>query len=651
MQPITAEDPAWIGPYRLLGRLGEGGMGRVYLARSEGGRTVAVKLVLRQLAQDGEFRQRFAQEVAAARRVGGRWTAPVLDADTGAAMPWVATGYIPGPSLSEVVGKDHGPLPEASVRALASGLSQALESIHSVGLVHRDLKPSNVLVTVDGPRVIDFGIARALDAAGTAGDVKTRTGAVVGSPGFMSPEQVRGESITPASDVFCLGAVLAYAATGRTPFGSLDSGVHSVMYRIVQEEPDLTGVPPKLAGLVRACLIKDPAGRPSVAELIEATRDAEPAGAWLPGALLAQLGQRAARLLDAEAPASAAATAVPRPAPGPALQPLPQRPTPPPHSGSPYGPTAFPTPPPGPGGPYPYTHRPTPPPGTRPGMSGGKITLLVLGIVFGLPLAVIVLLIIIGVLVGEDEDPAAKDPVGAVPSTYLGAWEGVMGSGPENEFTGRFDIVQGQKDEVVATVTYTLPSALCQDRVPLVSAGREKIVLGAGTRTKHVPEDTKGCDEPSPEQTTLTAQPDGTLLWQAGAESATLRRAEESETAVHPKFVGTWDLRTTPAANSLRLTIEQGAMGVQVASATGTDSGAFKDCQWRAELSGAQSDRIVLGPLVSVKGTCRALGSMVITPAGDGKLYASRAEAPGGAGGKEELVRVATATGGPGVAR
>ncbi|MEU7282689.1 serine/threonine-protein kinase [Streptomyces sp. NPDC045431] len=645
MQPITAEDPAWIGPYRLLGRLGEGGMGRVYLARSEGGRTVAVKLILRQLSQDGEFRQRFAQEVDAARRVGGRWTAPVLDADTGAAMPWVATGYIPGPSLSEVVGKDHGPLPEESVRALASGLSQALGAIHSVGLVHRDLKPSNILVTVDGPRVIDFGIARALDAHSAAGDVRTRTGAVVGSPGFMAPEQVRGGAITPASDVFCLGAVLAYAATGRTPFGSLDSGVHSVMYRIVQEEPDLTGVPPRLAGLVRACLIKDPAGRPSVAELIEATRDAEPAGAWLPGALLAQLGQRAARLLDAEAPASAAATVVPGPAPAPALRQVPQQPTPPPHPG-PYGPTAFPTPPPGPG-PYPYPHQPTPPPATRPPMSGGRVTLIVLGIVFGLPLAVIVLLVIIGVLVGEEEEPEIKEPVGAVPGAYLGSWEGTMGSGTKSEFAGRLDIVQGQKNETVATVTYTLPHALCEDRVPLVSAGREKIVLGAGTRVRHVPEDTKDCDEPAAEQT-LKAQPDGTLLWQVGGKSTTLRPAETGDTAVPARFLGTWDLTTTPADKRLRFTIEQGAVGTQ--AVTLDRLGSAEGCQWKGELSGAQGDRLVTGPLLPAKGGCREQGSMVLTPADDGKLYVSRPEAPGGVG-REELKRVPTATGGPGVAR
>ncbi|MEV3993426.1 serine/threonine-protein kinase [Streptomyces sp. NPDC049837] len=642
MQPISAEDPTWIGPYRLLGRLGEGGMGRVYLARSEGGRTVAVKLILRQLAQDGEFRQRFAQEVAAARRVGGRWTAPVLDADTGAAVPWVATGYIPGPSLSEVVGKDHGPLPDTSVRALASGLSQALESIHSVGLVHRDLKPSNVLVTVDGPRVIDFGIARALDAHSAAGDVRTRTGAVVGSPGFMSPEQVRGESITPASDVFCLGAVLAYAATGRMPFGSADSGVHSLMYRIVQEEPDLVGVPQRLTGLVRACLIKDPAGRPSVAELIEATRDAEPAGAWLPGALLAELGQRAARLLDAELPASAH---------GPVAQsgPPPQS-AQPPHLGLPYAPTAFQTPPPAPH-PHPYMHHVPPqhvapqhlpsqhlapsPPGNGSG-SGARLAVIVLSIVIGVPVVGIVLLVVIGMIVGDDDKtPEIREPIGAVPDAYVGAWEGVMRAGTEGEFQGRFDIVQGEKGRMVATVTYTLPHALCQDRAPLVSASDEKVVLGGGSRAKTVPAGAKSCAKASQNQV-LKAQPDGTLLWETMGASTTLKPAETSDLAVHPKFIGTWDLPVKPAVNSLRVTIKQGAVGDEVATATG--AGSFKECRWKAVLSGAHSDRLVLGPLTSAKSACPVRGSMVLTPAGEGKLYASRADRPKGTV-QEELNR------------
>ncbi|MFF5971188.1 serine/threonine-protein kinase [Streptomyces sp. NPDC012769] len=296
MDQLTAEDPTHIGPYRLMARLGAGGMGRVYLARSEGGRTVAVKVVQHEFAQHTEFRARFAREVTAAKRVGGAWTAAVLDADTDAETPWVATQYIPGPDLHAVVAERHGPLPEQSVRVLANRLALALKAIHEAGLVHRDLKPSNVLVTVDGPRVIDFGIARALDSI--SGDsLQTRTGMVIGSPGFMSPEQVRGLHVTAASDVFCLGSVLAYAATGRQPFGATGNGLHAQLFRVAEEEPDLDGVPEALLGLVRECLRKDPAQRPTP-EQIAARTATEGVDEWLPGALLGQLGRHAAQLLD-----------------------------------------------------------------------------------------------------------------------------------------------------------------------------------------------------------------------------------------------------------------------------------------------------------------------------------------------------------------
>ncbi|MFS4095767.1 serine/threonine-protein kinase, partial [Streptomyces sp. AF1A] len=320
MEKLGPGDPlgARIGGYRLLARLGAGGMGDVYLARSDRGRTVAVKLVREDLAAQEEFRARFRQEVQAARRVGGYWTAPVLDADTEAPVPWVATGYVAGPSLQQVVGHDHGPLPERSVRILAAGLAHALKDIHAAGIVHRDLKPSNVLVTIDGPRVIDFGIARALETATAGGEGLTRTGSFVGSPGFMAPEQVRGDRITPACDVFCLGSVLVYAATGTLPFGSADSGVHALMFRIAQEEPDLEGVPEGIADLVRDCLRKDPAARPSLESVLERSgaedtvtggRSRDP---WLPGSLVAQLGRHAVRLLEVEDPESGA------PAPAPA---------------------------------------------------------------------------------------------------------------------------------------------------------------------------------------------------------------------------------------------------------------------------------------------------------------------------------------------
>ncbi|MEU1518040.1 serine/threonine-protein kinase [Streptomyces sp. NPDC005811] len=306
MEKLGPQDPQRIGGYRLLARLGAGGMGQVYLARSDRGRTVAVKLVKAELAVREEFRSRFRQEVRNAQRVGGFWTAPVLDADTEAAVPWVATGYVAGPTLQQVVGHDHGPLPERSVRILAAGLAHALTNIHAAGIVHRDLKPSNVMVTIEGPRVIDFGVARALESVTDSG--LTRTGAVVGSPGFMAPEQLRGEQVTPASDVFCLGSVLAYAATGVLPFGGAEGGAHALMFRIAEEEPDLSGVPEGIADLVRACLRKDPAARPSLPWILERTGtgdtlvDGHSRDPWLPGALVAQLGQHAVRLLDAEDP-------------------------------------------------------------------------------------------------------------------------------------------------------------------------------------------------------------------------------------------------------------------------------------------------------------------------------------------------------------
>ncbi|MDT0451457.1 serine/threonine-protein kinase [Streptomyces sp. DSM 40473] len=360
IEGLSPEDPRTLGSYRLLGRLGEGGMGRVYLARSGRGRTVAVKVVRPELAGQEEFRRRFAQEVRSARRVGGEWTAPVLDAETEAAVPWVATGYIAGPSLGRVVDRDFGPLPERSVRILGAGLARALQSVHAAGIVHRDLKPSNVLITLDGPRVIDFGIARALETVTGAG--LTRTGATVGSPGFMSPEQVRGDAITPASDVFGLGSVLAYAAGGRMPFGAADSAVHSVMYRIVHEEPELAEVPDGLRPLIAACLAKEPGDRPTPAEVLARTgvqdqledlRSAEP---WLPGGLVAQLGRHAISLLEVEEPTRTTGH------PPTVAEPIPPAAEPPTHVGPPPG--GRPADPPtltAQGGAYPPHHQPMPP--------------------------------------------------------------------------------------------------------------------------------------------------------------------------------------------------------------------------------------------------------------------------------------------------
>ncbi|MEY2242578.1 serine/threonine-protein kinase [Streptomyces sp. BF23-18] len=305
MQPLGADEPTVVGPYRLLGRLGSGGMGRVYLGRSAGGRTVAVKIVHPHFALDEEFRARFRREVEAARRVGGAWTAPVLDADPEAPVPWVATGYAAGPSLTSAV-VDGGPLPVHSARVLGAGLAEALTAVHALGLVHRDVKPSNVLLTLDGPLLIDFGIARATD--GTAS--LTSTGVSVGSPGYMSPEQILGKGVTGAADVFSLGAVLAYAATGEPPFPGDSSA--SLLYKVVHEEPRLDLLEGELRELVAACLAKQPAARPTPGEV--AVRLA-PQGAarlvsagWLPGALVERVSRSAVQLLNLEAAGAVQAT-------------------------------------------------------------------------------------------------------------------------------------------------------------------------------------------------------------------------------------------------------------------------------------------------------------------------------------------------------
>ncbi|MGJ5754065.1 serine/threonine protein kinase [Streptomyces puniciscabiei] len=295
MQPLEVDEPATVGPYRLLGRLGSGGMGRVYLGRSAGGRTVAVKIVHPHFALDEEFRARFRREVAAARRVGGAWTAPVLDADPDAPVPWVATAYAAGPSLAAAV-TDTGPLPPHTVRALGAGLAEALTAVHELGLVHRDVKPSNVLLTLDGPLLIDFGIARAMD--GTAS--LTSTGVSIGSPGYMAPEQILGKGATGAADVFSLGAVLVHAATGEPPFRGDSSA--ALLYKVVHEEPELGALDGDLRELVASCLAKDPASRPTPADLGHRLAPDGAArlitGGWLPGPLVEQVSRSAVRLLN-----------------------------------------------------------------------------------------------------------------------------------------------------------------------------------------------------------------------------------------------------------------------------------------------------------------------------------------------------------------
>ncbi|MDX3686873.1 protein kinase [Streptomyces sp. AK04-4c] len=577
MEKLGSGDPQRIGTYRLLGRLGSGGMGQVFLARSDRGRTVALKLVRPELAELQHFRDRFRAEVQAARQVGGSWTAPVLDAGVDAAVPWVATGYVAGPSLHHIVsGRPgapladsgaYGPLPERSVRILGAGLAGALQDIHRAGLIHRDLKPSNVLMTIDGPRVIDFGIARALDTVADGG--LTRTGAMIGSPGFMSPEQVRGERVTTACDVFCLGAVLAYASTGRLPFGSAETGAHALMYRIAQEEPDLTGVPVDLVELIRECLAKDPAARPSTDAVLERLGDTDTAEPWLPGALIAQLGRHAVELLDAEdpeEPEAPAGPAAPGPAaPGPAggpqaarVPPAPSRPTPPapaPRPASPYPGPTHPRPPvPQPAAPsraYGYPQQPPPAHGYGPtppyGPSAGYAPpqpprRRALG--SSLALTAVALLVAVGagwgvyaLMRGGDGDPTAN-PSGAVspsgdgssggqgsgggdgkgsgstvPSGFLGTWTGTIESGG-GASTRQLTVRKGEVGDTVLSLTAEGPldtggSYRCVFEADLASepSSGGPVRIGPSRVVEGAPKTSCTPGEP----TVLTLLPDGTL--------------------------------------------------------------------------------------------------------------------------------------------
>ncbi len=300
VKELQPGDPQTIGPYRVVGQLGSGGMGRVFLGVSAGGRPVAVKVVRAELAADPEFRNRFAREVAAARRVSGVFTAMVVDADVDGPMAWLATAYVPGPSLTEAI-NDHGPLPASSLLTLAAGLAESLSAIHAAGVVHRDLKPSNVLIAEDGPRVIDFGISRAVESTAL-----TQAGLVIGSPGFMSPEQAAGFEIGPPTDIFSLGAVLAFAATGEGPFGTGTTA--ALLYRVVHGTPSLERVPAEVRPLIERCLAKDPSQRPTAAGLLAEVGALQPTANWLPESIIRAFARDTA---PGPAPATAAAPGTP----------------------------------------------------------------------------------------------------------------------------------------------------------------------------------------------------------------------------------------------------------------------------------------------------------------------------------------------------
>jgi serine/threonine protein kinase len=310
-RPLADSDPRQLGRFKVLGLLGEGGMGRVYFGRSPGGWAVAIKVIHAGLAADPAFRARFAHEVATARAVGGIYTASVVDADTAAERPWLAVEYVAGPSLSDAVTAG-GPLPLSAVLRLGLGLAEALQAIHAAGVVHRDLKPSNVLLAADGPRVIDFGIARAAEHSSL-----TRTGTILGSAGFMAPEQITGGETGPAADVFALGAVLTFAATGLGPFG--EGRTEALAYRVVYADPALDDVPHPVREIVARCLAKDPRYRPAPGQVIAALAAIPAIGAgvgegWLPESVERLVGLRQV----------AETTGLPGPVPTIAPAPMPQ---------------------------------------------------------------------------------------------------------------------------------------------------------------------------------------------------------------------------------------------------------------------------------------------------------------------------------------
>nr|WP_240981921.1 MULTISPECIES: serine/threonine-protein kinase [unclassified Streptomyces] len=590
---MNAEDPVAIGPFRLIGRLGVGGMGRVFLARSAGGRTVAVKVVHAELAAQEEFRRRFAREVEALERVGGTGTAPVLGSDTAAASPWVAIGYVPGPSLRTVVGDEYGPLPSATVRALGSGLGRALDHIHRAGLVHRDLKPSNVLLTVDGPQIIDFGIARAVDTVTDGG--LTSTGAVVGSPGFMSPEQVRGEKLGPASDVFCLGSVLAYAATGRSPFGTSDSGVHALMFRIAHDDPDLTDVAPELTGLIRACLAKDPARRPTAAEIAETLPVADP---WLPADVLARLGRHAARLLEAESADGARAS---EHAPEHTPEHAPERTA----AGAAAGDRT-----PAPAAPEAESVRPRPRSRRRvlTAALAAAAVAAAAGVGYALwPLGGP------GSATPDDKGTTASSatsaqPGGAVPAAFLGAWEGILrGTEEHPRETVRIELVQGAVGTKTAVYTHVGDGRLCMGRSRLVSADEDKVVLGESDVTTSVP---AGRCMAAAHQTLALRSPE-VLEWTSGAARTTFHKARTGAGILPAKYLGRWRMKPLvegPAADRYtdEVTVTQGAVGAAVLRSlsvyprTDEEGNTLSDavnCTWTAILAGT-TPPYVLGPMV-----------------------------------------------------
>ncbi|MBQ1093547.1 serine/threonine-protein kinase [Streptomyces sp. B93] len=589
MQPLGADEPTTVGPYRLLGRLGSGGMGRVYLGRSAGGRTVAVKIVHPHFALDEEFRARFRREAEAARRVGGAWTAPVLDADPEAPVPWIATAYAAGPSLTAAV-TDGGALPAHTVRALGAGLAEALAAVHELGLVHRDVKPSNVLLTLDGPLLIDFGIARATD--GTAS--LTSTGVSIGSPGYMSPEQILGKGVTGAADVFSLGAVLGYAATGAPPFPGDSSA--ALLYKVVHEEPELDGLDGELRELAAACLAKDPGARPAPRDIAARLAPEGTArlisGGWLPGPLVERVSRSAVQLLNLETAGGGGEASGPVGFSSPAVNATPTpswTPTPPsaPTPVPPSTPAPSPTPatsPPLPS--LPPTPTPTPPPSVPgPGSHGGS---------------------------GGSGGGFGPAPV--MPSPHAPTFV----PPPTDERPGRVSVSLsattmpgdgGRGRRLSCTVALAVAGALAA--VTVGSAFLFDLVPGGG---EHDSAD----------------QGPGTGTRTPSASQSAPGDSSGGAAAVPDRYLGTWEGQGTALGGALpmgafRVTVEQAKVGEEVGRVQNTDplGGVCTDVLTLKEVSGGRLLADSVGAEGNHAGCSQAAHTVSLTPVGDDLRYKS----------------------------
>ncbi|GAB2870412.1 serine/threonine-protein kinase [Streptomyces mayteni] len=628
MRPLRDQDPREVGGYRLLGTLGTGGMGTVYLARSQRGRLVAVKLVRPDLAGNQLLQERLEREIRSAMRVEGDWVAAVRAHDVEAATPWVVSEYVPGLPLDSLLTKlGHG-LAEHHLFALANGLGQALLAVHAAGLVHRDLKPSNVMITVEGPRVIDFGIAYAVESAERR---LTRTGVAVGTPAFMSPEQFETPTaLTPASDVFALGSVLTYAATGATPFGPLDSDLYALMLEITRGAPRLGELPDEIRPLIAACLARDPADRPSPEEILTTTFDylkAQPPGPWLPPSALRAVEEHDAAVRAFVADAEAGTPVSPPPSP--------------PAPATPYAPTAD--------GARTVSALPTAPVGLSPAgfgppspaASAEPSSLVATRRVRLLVLAVFILVIAVGALVrglitgngddgrtgagtptdpddGPTEDAPGEAPAGPNTEEYVGDWQGTASWDYGDEYDNwsvRVHVEPDLDGGPAGTVRLLATDVLCEMSImesswdPDDNDGR-----GAWRFTpevaRMVPEDAP--EDSCPGEQGLAAAADGTMYWwiPATGGGVTLESTWAPQNIDFPPINGQWevpqqdlagllDVPGEPDGDPYQMTVTGGGLGAAVVSLQPPASSPYSGCSWEAYLATVGSiQNILLSPFV-----------------------------------------------------